>query len=560
MPGPRSFRTLYPIVRRLAACLAFAAVVACEKPGGCTGEYCGTLVFVAGGEPDILLPPVTERTTARDIYDQIFLKLADIGPALNTVGDSGFVPLLADRWEWEDSLTLVFHLDQRARWQDGHPVSAADVAFTFDAYLDPAVNSPARAPLGQLRSVIARDSATAVLRFRKRYPEMFYDAVYHVRILPAHLLHAVPRDRWSTAKFGRAPIGSGPYRFVEWRRGERIELVADSTFFLGRPHIRRLVWRVTPDHQAAMAQILAGESDALELLLTPDNVRRATESPHLRTYPYQGSVYTYLVFNLRANGDTAAPHPLFGDRDLRRAVALGTDRARLVASVFGNLAKVPPGPTPQTWWLFGVDLDAPPYDSVAAVRLLERRGWRDGDGDGRRERRDTTLAFSLMVPTTSAVRRQYARLLQAQYRTLGVAVEIEEVEPSVFGERASAGRFDAALASWSTDPTPTSAVRQTWTTSGIGRSNYGRYASPEFDRLVDRAAEAPPAESRRLWQKAFRTLSADVPGVWLYAPDNVAAIHRRVADVQIRPDSWWALVRTWRIPPEELIERDRVER
>jgi ABC-type transport system substrate-binding protein len=241
-------------------------------------------------------------------------------------------------------------------------------------------------------------------------------------------------------------------------------------------------------------------------------------------------------------------------------VALGTDRARLVASVFGNLAKVPPGPTPQTWWLFELDLDPPPYDSAAAVRLLERWGWRDRDGDGLRARGDTALSFSLMVPTTSAVRRQYARLLQAQYRTLGIVVEIDEVEPTVFGERASAGRFDAALASWSTDPTPTSGVRQTWTTTGIGRSNYGRYANPEFDRLVERAAETRPAESRRLWRTALRALNADVPGVWLYAPDNVAAVHQRVADVQIRPDSWWALVRTWRIPPEALIERDRVER
>jgi peptide/nickel transport system substrate-binding protein len=296
------------------------------------------------------------------------------------------------------------------------------------------------------------------------------------------------------------------------------------------------------------------------MLLTPDNVRRVAASPHLRTYPYKGSVYTYLAFNLAANGDSTQPHPLFGDRELRRALALGTDRERLVASVFGDLARVPAGPMPQTWWLWGLDVGVVRSDSARAATLLYMRGWRDADGDGVRERQGVPLAFTILVPTTSAVRRQYARLLQARYRALGADVRIEEVEPTVFGERAGAGRFDAALASWVTDPTPTSSVRQTWTAAGIGRSNYGRYVNPEFDTLVERAATARPAQSRRLWQAAFRRLNADVPGIWLYAPDNVAAVHRRVADVRIRPDSWWALVRTWRIPPDQRIERDRVER
>ena len=555
LPGP-----LRSLGRLAAAAALLAWAAGCERPRGCAGDYCGTLVFVAGGDPDILLPPVTEQTTARDIHDQIFLKLADLREATNTAGDEGFEPQLAQRWEWEDSLTLVFHLDPRARWQDGPPVTAADVAFTFDAYTDAAVNSPARAALSQIRSVIARDSLTAVFRFRRRHPEMFYDATYHLRVLPAHLLHTVPRNRWVTAEFGRHPVGNGPYRFVEWRAGERIELAADSTFFLGRPHIPRLIWRVTADHQVAITQLLAGEGDAIEFLGPPDNVRRVEAAPHLRTYHYKGSAYGYLGFNLSANGDSTRPHALFGDRDVRRALAMATDRARLLQSVFGDLAKVPPGPIPQFWWLWDLDVAATPYDSAGAARLLSRRGWRDTDGDGIRERDTVRAAFQLLVPTSSAIRRQYARLLQEHYRTLGVEVQIDEVEPSVLDERARAGRFDAILASWATDPTPLSSIRQTWTRAGFGRSNFGRYENPEFESLLERAGAAPPAASRRLWQSALRMLNADVPGIWLYAPDNVAAVHRRVADVHIRPDAWWALVRTWRIPADQLIDRDRVER
>src|SRR5437773_102214 len=232
-------RRLIFVLAALAA-LAALAVAGCQRSGGCSGVYCGTLVFASVGEPDILLPPSTQQVVSRDIEEQLFLKLADIGLSTNTVGDEDFQPLLAQRWEWDGPLTLVFHLDPRARWQDGQPVTASDVAFTFDAYTDSAVASPYRANLRRVASVKARDPQTAVFRFRERYPEMFYDAVYHMRVLPAHLLRGVPRDQWKTAPFGRQPVGDGPYRFVAWRAGQTIELVADSTFFLGRPAIRRL--------------------------------------------------------------------------------------------------------------------------------------------------------------------------------------------------------------------------------------------------------------------------------------------------------------------------------
>src|SRR5256886_7050610 len=121
-----------------------------------------------------------------------------------------------------------------------------------------------------IAAVTTRDSLTVVFRFRQRYPEMFYDAVYHMRILPAHLLREVPREQWRSTAFGRAPVGDGPYRFVSWKAGESIELAADSTFFLGRPHLRRVIWRVTSDHQLAQTHPPAGDADALPLLSTPD--------------------------------------------------------------------------------------------------------------------------------------------------------------------------------------------------------------------------------------------------------------------------------------------------
>ena len=541
--------------------LAVAALVGCERRGSCTGAYCGTVIEAAIGEPETLLPPVTENVIAGDIGEQLFLKLADVGMSTNTVGDEDFQPLLAQRWEWDGPVTLVFHLDPRARWQDGQRVSAADVEFTFDAYKDSVVGSPFRAKLRRISSVTQRDSLTAVFRFREQYPEMFYDAVYHMRILPAHLLRSVPRDQWKTAAFGRQPVGSGPYKFVRWQAAQSIELVADSTFFLGRPGIRRLIWRFTPDLQVGVTQVVADQADVREQLVTPENVERARAAPQLKLYTFRGNVYTYFGFNLRANGDTSKPHPIFSDREVRRALTMAVDRASLVKSALGDLGKVPPGPMSSLLWIWDPEIPQLPYDTAQAGRILNARGWRDHDGDGVRDKNGQPLTFHILVPTTSVLRRQYARLLQEQFRVIGVRAEIDELEFSVVTQRLQSGSYDTSILSRGNDPSPGSGITQSWTRAGFGGSNFGHYYNPEFERLVDRAIAAPKQDqARAFWRAAMTTINADAPGIFLYALENMAAVHKRIDNVQIRPDSWAALLRTWRIPQDQLIDRDRVER
>src|SRR2546429_8882052 len=102
------------------------AITSCERRRGCAGEYCGTLVCAAPGEPDLLLPAVTQQQYAQGSAGQLFLKLADLGLSQTTIGDEAFQPQLAQRWEWDAPLTLVFPLAPRAHWQDGGPVTAAD--------------------------------------------------------------------------------------------------------------------------------------------------------------------------------------------------------------------------------------------------------------------------------------------------------------------------------------------------------------------------------------------------------------------------------------------------
>jgi peptide/nickel transport system substrate-binding protein len=542
----------------VALTLTVLSAIACTRRGGCRDEYCGTLVVTATGSITTLLPPLSDAAAERDIFDQIFLRLADLKAGASTIGDSGFVPQLARSWEWTDPLTLTFHLDPRARWQDGPPITATDVQFTYESYVDTLVSSMDMTTLSHIASVTAQDSLTAVFKFKDRYPEAFFDATFHMRILPEHVLRNVPRAEWRTTPFGRSPIGNGPYRFLRMVPGQSVELVADSGFFLGRPHLRRLIWRFATELPVAVTQVIAGDADAIEVLVSPSNIQRAEATPHLALYPYAGGTYTFMRFNLRANGNATRPHPLFADPDVRRALVLATDRATMVQSVYAGHAKVPPGPISQMWtWLWIPELAPPPFDTAQASQLLTARGWRDTNGDGIRDRAGVRLSFHVAVPTTSAGRKQYARLLQEQLRAVGAELVIDEMDNAALSDREHAGTFDAALESLQTDPTPSSGVPQIWGTEG--GFNYGHYSNPTFDGYVAAATKAPdPSAARADWVAAFATLDRDAPGIMLYALDNVAAVDKRVTDVQVRPDSWLALVRNWRIPPDQLNERDRV--
>jgi len=230
--------------------------------------------------------------------------------------------------------------------------------------------------------------------------------------------------------------------------------------------------------------------------------------------------------------------------------------------VLGDLATVPNGPVSPAMATVWNDMPpAAPYDTARAARLLESRGWRDSNRDGVRDRNGVPLTFRLLV-NQSPIRSQFAQVIQEQLRLLGVTMEIEQVENNVMAARAKAGQFDALIQAWVTDPTPTASVPQTWTRAGFGDNNFGRYDNPAFEHAVERASLTPGTvgQVKANWRAAFAILNNDVPGVWLFAPTSNAAVHKRIADVRIRPESWWALVWTWRIPPDQLIDRDRAER
>lgn len=523
-------------------------MVGCETP---PRSPTGTAVIATSADADVLIPALSTTGPGFAVGEQLYLKLAEMGPELNTTGDAGFIPELAEAWEFEDSLTLVFHLHPDARWHDGRPVTADDVAFSFALYRDSAAAVGAGPLLASIRAVEVRDSATVAFRFGRAYAEQFYDATHHLWILPRHLLDTIPPERLRQHPLARTPVGAGPYRFVRWAQGEAIELEADTTFFRGPPGIARLIWRITPDFGAAISQVVAGESDILEAVVGPENVARVRAAENVRLVDYASNVYVYAGFNLRDPGNPARPHPLLGDRALRQALALGTNRRQLIDAVLEGRGQVPRGPTTPMVWIWPGAPAQPAYDSAAARTALEQLGWGDADGDGIRERDGRPLSFDLLVPASSAIRQRAAVILQDQWRQLGVAVNLVELEFNTFITRASTGRFDLFMGALGIDPAP-SGIRQLWSREGIGGSNYGAYASATFDSLLTLATETRDADrARALWHEALATINDDAPAVWLFTPSLGAAVAQRLEAVTIRPDLWSAFLWEWRISEPE---------
>jgi peptide/nickel transport system substrate-binding protein len=524
---------------------ALILLAAACRPDSADCPRCGRLVVAATGEPSHLLPPLAVETVGRDIGDQVYERLANLAPGAAPIDTTAYRPGLATRWERVDSVTWRFHLRPGAQWQDGRPVTAEDVQFSFDAFADSVLDTGARQYLAGRITVTSEDSATVLIRFARPSSEELFDATYHVRVLPSHIWSPIRRDRWPADTAIAHLVGSGPYRVAEWRRGEFLRLVADTTGGEA-PGVREVVWRFAQDPDAALNLVLGHEADLLETAGSPQNAQRAAADSTVTLVPYASATYGFLGFRIRGHG-TEGAHQIFGDAATRRALAMAVDRETLARSTFGREAKAPPGPMSQLLWIWDDGIRTLPFDTAQADRALDAAGWRRADSTATRQRGSRALSFDILVPSTSPSRRQIAVALQAMWQAVGAAVTVTAVDFPVFQERLGKGQFDSYIGAWLDEPSPRGLADQ-WTRAGWDALNYGHYDDPAFDALFQRAGRAETVDSaRRLYREAMDTLNADAPAIFLYAPANVAVVSRRVEGVEIDPYSWMSGLSTWRV-------------
>lgn len=505
-------------------------------------------VIATGAEASVPVPTLMEgalaSTANSEVADQLFLHLAELGPTLMTSGDRAFEPALARSWTRRDSVTLVFDLDPRASWQDGAPVTAQDVVFTFDRARDPAVSTRLAGVLRRIVSVTAEGDRRVVFRFAYPYAEQLYDAVFHVAPIPEHLLGKLPPATLATSSYAQAPIGSGAYRWVRKVPGEYVELAANDKFFLGAPAIRRVFFRLATDAGARLNMVLSGEANLMDNIPPPrNNLDRVAAVPTLRVVPVPSPIVGFLLFNQRDPRDTSRPHPILADRDVRRAIGLALDRRVMVRATFGSAADVPYGPTSPLLWI-GHTTPSPAQANVGeARRLLAARGWTDHDGDGILDRNGTPLSLTIMLPNTSGSRQQLALQAQEQLRQAGIHVELERLDFSVYNERRTRGAFDMDFSSTSQDPSPTG-LSQGW--SCQGGTNVAKYCDPSVDSLLE-AAGRTTGHAADAWQAVLRRIESDYPAIFMYALNYLTVIDRRFTNVRIRPESLWLGLRGWTV-------------
>jgi peptide/nickel transport system substrate-binding protein len=319
-----------------------------------------------------------------------------------------------------------------------------------------------------------------------------------------------------------------------------------------------VIWSISPDFTTAVTRLFSGDADLFDALRA-ENLPELKRHPNLRATIIPSTDYAFIEFNLRDPAKSAQPHPIFGDRALRRAIAMSIDRNVLVKSVLDTLGLVAVGPTVRAFPTTDTRVSQIPFDSAGSRAILDSLGWSTRNAQGTRTKNGRELAFNLLVPTSSMTRMRLSVLLQAQLRSMGIRVNLEQMDNSAFQARQQAHSFDAALANWHMGAS-LDGTRQAWSSAGVGKDgvNYGSYENPTFDAQLDSALLSDGEHARELFTLAYATINQDAPAVWLYEPRTVIGLHRRLRTGWMRPDAWWADLADWHILPTERLLRDRL--
>jgi peptide/nickel transport system substrate-binding protein len=534
----------------LFACTC-ALFLSCRDQGKQPANH-GTLVIATGVDAVTPIPGLAANGTDVELAEILFLRLAELGPGLSTVGDHAMVPMLARSWTRRDSVTLVFEMDPRALWHDGVPVTAQDVEFTFSR----ARQVPALATaLARIQSVTAEDSQHVAFRFVQPYSEQLYDAAYHMLILPAHLLSAIPQDSLATSSFSRTLIGTGPFRWVRREPGQVMELAAFDRFFLGRPKIDRVLFRIAGDADTRLNLVLTGEADVAYYLSVAAQDRARSDST-VQLFAARTPTVTYALFNEKANGDRKRPHPILADQRVRQALTLALDRQTMAQSVYGKYATVPDGPVPQTFaWVDEPDHKSEPSDTARARQLLSQAGWIDHNGDGIIDRNGIPFELTVIAPNRTPQRPMLAQQMQERFHQLGIKLNVERLDFAVWLDRRNGGQFDIDMGSANLDPTP-GGWRNSWSCATAGKpgQNVGSYCDPRIDSLLALALTA--SDPTPIYRQILRHMREDAPAIFLAAPANVLTVSRRIAEHPLRTETPWLSLREWSLAPGRQLPRD----
>ncbi len=494
------------------------------------------------------LNPILFTDNASDIVCQMMYNaLVQVNPDDTTV-----MPDLAERWEVsDDNLTFTYYLRKDVTWHDGEPFTAHDVKFTYEAILNPEINSPRRADFVDLLSpenIVVVDDHT--IRFTLNRIDASWLCCKDIYgILPKHILGDLTPAEFNAAAFNTSePVGTGPYMFHEWVKDDHVALVSNPNYFDGAPQPEYWYYKVVENETVAFAQLQTGEVDYA--VVSAALWEQAQQVEHLDCTSYPRFAFTFYTYNLDPEKT-----PLFLDVRTRQALLYALDREAMVDSIVFGLGDVAHSTVPPVSWAHNPDNEPVyPYDPERAKKLLDEAGWRDEDGDGVREAHGvegvtdgTKLSFDLETNAGNQEREQVIQAMQHYWAQIGVEARTAGVEwNALLAKLTETFDFDVIVVgfNWDIDPDQ----RTMWHTDSYQAGfNVNRYSNPQVDEHLDAALQTVDMEERKVHYYAMqRILAEEAPSPILYFRQGTECWNTRLHEYHandINPyynaHEWW---------------------
>ncbi len=498
----------------------------------------GTAVYASGADLESGDPLITVHPLARQIQRHaLYVTLVRFDSTLR------MTPYFASAWRWSaDRRTLTFDLVPDLHWHDGPATTSADVVFTLERARDPATGFPRAADLSSLTRVSAEDPYRVTLDFASPQADV---PVWlgEFPIVPAHRLREIPPADQRRGAFGDAPVGNGPFRFVERVRGQRWTFARNADFpasLGGPPPLSRLVVAVVDEATTKFAGLVSGELHVAGIAPTMADLVERDARLRVATYPVLFT--TGLVFN--------SARPPLDDVRVRRAIDLAVDRARIIEVTLAGYGVPASGPVaPDNPLAF----DRPvAHDPDAARALLNSAGWTATGGTAPRVRGGRPLRLTLL--TVGSADNAVEQLIQDDLARIGIALEIRQLELGAFltVARAPEKSFDLLITGIPGDLSLAYLAAMFDTRLAGGALDYAAFHTSELDAAFTDAGEATTADARAAaWTRVQRALARDLPVAWLWHARGVQGLSARLQGVRMDLRGEMATVARWSLAPAD---------
>lgn len=488
------------------------------------------------GDASVLLPVLANDSASFDITGLVYNGLVKYDKDIQLVGD------LAERWEISgDNRKIRFFLRKGVKWQDGRPFTSRDVEYTYKVYVDPKTPTSYATDFLRVKEFRVLDDHTVDVVYEQPYAPAL--GSWGAGIMPRHLLEG---QDITQSPLKREPVGTGPYKFKEWKTGEKIVVDANPDYFDGRPYISRVLTRIIPDLATMFLELRAGRID--QMGLTPLQYRRQTESKwfhdNFSKYKYLSFGYTYLGYNLK--------DWKFQDKKVRQALTTAINRESIVEGVLLGLGEVASTPyKPDTVW-YNPNVVKFPYDPDKAKQMLAEAGWKDTNGDGILDKDGRPFEFTILTNQGNELRKNAATIIQRDLKKVGIRVNIRVVEWAAFIKNFIDKRnFEACLLAWSIGIDPNQI--DIWDSKKIAEHqlNFVSYTNEEADKMLELGVSTyDPKERKKYYDRFQEVVAEDQPYTFLWVADALPIISSRFHGIKPAPLGIGYNFEKWYVPKQ----------